>query len=300
MGVIFKPGLKLTTSSIQVLITFGVSMKFPILFLLFFILTAVGCVKPEGNGIVGGRLFIEGCNETDNYGDKHSLAYFDLRANFFVGEPVKDESAVPTAHRLDIRLQKGSNTIEDTDSLYIQVSKVALTARNFVIYQPVSVGVDENVKASLALYLTCPSFFDGPEVNKTGISSCPSITASEQEEMCNSTIYGELDQMPIPHAPFALGDSCIVFCQFGDAMRGDTIGDDFSIDFGDEVSGIYFFTLNNRRIVYDNSEICADGIDNDNDGVIDEDICENITSGGFVQGNFKIKLLRAKAIQAFP
>ncbi|MBU1240508.1 hypothetical protein KKF84_00965 [Myxococcota bacterium] len=264
------------------------------------IIFSSGCIAPEGDGIVGGEIFILGCNETDNYGEEQYPAYFDLQANFFVGEPVKDESAVPTDHRLDIRLQKGTNTIEDADSLYIQMTKVSLAARRFAAWEPIPVGVDHNVKASLSLYLTCPSFFDGPEASPASAEACPVLTQQEQQELCDSTVYGDMDQLRLPHAPFSLGQSCIVLCQFGKANRGDTITDDFSIDFSDVVSGVYFFTLWNRRMVYNSTEICDDQIDNDGDGIIDEELCQNVSAGGFVQGNFTIKLRRAKAIQAFP
>ncbi len=268
--------------------------------LTLLVLTTAGCIAPEGDGVVGGEIFIIGCNETDNYGEELYPAYFDLQANFFVGEPVKDEAAVPTQHRLDIRLQKGSNTIEDADSLYIQITRVALAARRFAAWEPLPVGIDQNAKASLSLYLTCPSFFDGPEANPTGPEYCPTLTPEQQQELCDGTVYGEMDQLRLPHEPFSEGQSCLVLCQFGSAQRGDTIDDDFSIDFGDVVSGVYFFTLNNRRMVYDSAEICDDQIDNDGDGIIDEDLCDYRTTGGFVQGNFTVKLRRAKAILAFP
>ena len=259
-----------------------------------------GCIAPEGNGVVGGEIFILGCNETDNYGEEQFPAYFDLQANFFVGEPVKDEAAVPTQHRLDVRLQKGTNNIADSDSLYIQVTRVALAARRFANYEPLPVGIDRNVKASLSLYLTCPDFFDGPEANPTGADACPALSPEEQQTLCDETTYGEMEQLRLPHAPFDVGHSCLILCQFGSASRGDTIDEDFAIDFGDVVSGIYFFTLHNRRIIYDDYEVCGDGIDNDSDGLIDEDLCETYTAGGFIQGNFTIQLRRAKAIQAFP
>ncbi len=270
-------------------------LSLPLLALLF-----SGCITLEGSGVVGGELYILGCNEADNYGVEQFPAYFDLMANFFVGEPIKDESAVATQNRLDIRIQKGTNTIEDADLLYIQITRVALAARRFSSYEPLPVGVHENVKASLSLSLTCPTFFDGPEANATLPEACPSLTQNQQEELCENMVYGRWNQLRIPMEPFTVGHSCLVVCQFGDTKRGDTIGEEFSIDFGDVVSGFFFFTLNNRRHLYDNVEICDDGTDNDCDGTVDEPLCIPSSTGGFIQGNFSVKLRRAKAIQAFP
>ncbi|MBU1221983.1 hypothetical protein KKF34_04470 [Myxococcota bacterium] len=267
--------------------------------LLFTALLTLSCTSPEGTGIIGGEIYIMGCESTDNYGTPSFPAYFNMLANYFVGEPVLDEGPVPTKHRFDIRMQRGSNTLEDTDVLYIQIAKTSLTARLFSEGKPVPVGPQENVTSSLGLYLTCPSFYDGPDVYHTG-NGCPDITLEEQLTMCENVDFGEHENLFEPASPFAEGHSCLILCEFGTAERGTTINDDFKIDFGDTVSGIYFFTLGNRRIIGGYTEICDDGIDNDFDGFIDEDNCETPTAGGFIQGNFHIKVIRAKAIQAFP
>ncbi|MBN2725701.1 MAG: hypothetical protein JXR95_16675 [Deltaproteobacteria bacterium] len=283
-------------------------IKHPVMkrYLLFSLLVCfqtvftVGCTTPEGSGVVEGEFFILGCEESDNYGSVTNKAYFDMMANFFVGEPVLDESAVPRNHRFDIRMQRGSNTLADTDVLYIQITRAALAARLFSQGLPLPVGPDENVSATLGLYLTCPSFYDGPDAYYEG-DACPVLTIEEQNELCSGVDYGTLENsFRVPQAPFSKGQSCIILCQFGSAVRGQEIPDDFKIDFGDTVSGIYFFTLGNRRALYTANEICGDGLDNDGDGTVDEDICDEVTAGGFVQGNFEIKVIRAKAIQSFP
>ncbi len=271
----------------------------PFLALLFIIL-ASACSGPEGEGVVAGELFIEGCDGLDHYGIAAFPAYFDLRVNYVLGEPVQDESDFPVAHRLDVRLQRGTNSMEDADSLYLQFSRVAVTAKRFAAYQLIPVAVGETTQATLSLYLTCPSFFDGPEAHPLGETACPEVTPEEQDRLCAETEFGRLPVVTTPQAPFAVGHSCILLCRFGDARRGEPVADDFEINYEDKVSGIYFFNLRNRRVIYDHLEICADALDNDGDGRVDEEDCSRVTTGGFVQGNFDFKAHRAKSVQVIP
>ncbi len=263
-------------------------------------LLGAACSGPEGKGVVAGELFIEGCDGLDHYGTSSFPAYFDLRANYVLGEPVQDESDFPVAHRLDVRLQRGSNSIEDADALYIQFSRVAVTAKRFAAHQLIPVAVGESVQATLSLYLTCPTFFDGPEAQPATENACPEVSAEEQERLCAGTVFGRLEVVPTPQAPFSRGHSCILLCRFGAARRGEPVSDSFEINYEDEVSGIYFFSLSDRRLVYDHLEICGDGLDNDGDGRVDEEDCTRVTSGGFVQGNFHFKAHRAKSVQVIP
>jgi len=269
-------------------------------FLLLLTCLGPACSGPEGKGVVAGELFIEGCDGLDHYGTSSFPAYFDLRANYVLGEPVQDESDFPVAHRLDVRLQRGSNSIEDADGLYIQFSRVAVTAKRFAAHRLIPVAVGESVQATLALYLICPTFFDGPEAHPSGDVACPEVSAEEQDRLCEETVFGRLEVVPTPQAPFSQGHSCILLCKFGSARRNEPVADSFEINYEDEVSGIYFFSLSDRRIIYNNLEICSDGIDNNGDGRVDEEDCTRLTSGGFVQGNFSFKAHRAKSVQVIP
>ncbi len=269
-------------------------------FLLLMILMVAACSGPEGKGIVAGELFIEGCSGQDHYGTSSFPAYFDLRVNHVHGEPVQDESDFPNAHRLDIRMQRGTNSMEDSDGLYIQMARVAVTARRFANWQLIPVAHGENVQATLSLYLTCPTFFDGPEAHPNLANACPDVSKEEQERLCGEVEFGKLDVVPVPRPPFSQGHSCLLLCRFGRAERDAPVKDSFEIHYGDRISGIYFFTLQNRRIITSNLEICGDGIDNDGDGLIDEEDCVRRTTGGFVQGNFSLKAHRSKSVQVIP
>ncbi|MGM0597591.1 MAG: hypothetical protein ACQES9_11185 [Myxococcota bacterium] len=281
-------------------------IKHPFLFLNLLICSSFllsSCVQPEGEGIVTGQIFIIGCSKVDDYGEKPDVKMpFNLEANFFVGEPILDESIQPNSHRLDVRIQKSSNRIGDADSLYIQFSKVAKTAKLFSQRKPIPVGIDRNVKASLPLFLTCQDYFDGPTVHKTEAvtSSCPTLNNEEIDQICADINYGKIANIYDPTPPFQEGHSCIILCNFGKAVKGEEVADDFAVDYEDTISGIFFFSIHSSRILYDQPEICNDGIDNNENGFIDEDTCTTVNAGGFVQGNFKIKLTRAKAIVTFP
>lgn len=267
--------------------------------LVFLILAVPACSIPEGKGVVAGEMFIEGCDGNNSYGTASFPAYFDLRANHIFGETIQDETDSPVAHRLDVRLQRSTNTLGDADALYIQFSRVAATAKRFAAWQLIPVAVGEPVQAALSMYLTCPSFFDGPEAQPRG-NACPSVSEEEQQRFCDEARYGKLASVTTPQAPFAEGHSCILLCSFGKARRGESVHDDFEIREGDEVSGIFFFTLQNRRIIYDRLEVCADGADNDGDGVVDEEDCSRITTGGFVQGNFRFQARPPTYVQVIP
>ena len=258
------------------------------------------CSGPEGKGVVAGEIFIEGCDGPDHYGTSSFPAYFDLRVNYALGEPVPDESDFPDAHRLDIRLQRGTNSMGDSDALYIQFSRVSTTAKRFSAYQLIPVAVGESVQATLSLYLTCPTFFDGPEAQPLAEQACPEVTPAEQDRLCTEAVFGKLEGITAPQAPFSIGHSCILLCRFGEIRRGDPVAENYEIHYEDEISGIYFFTVQNRRVIYNHLEICADMIDNDNDGKVDEEDCTRLTTGGFVQGNFQLKAHRAKSVQVIP
>lgn len=271
-------------------------------FLRFFVLFTFAlqaCSIPEGKGIVAGEMFVEGCNGPHHYGTASFPAYFDLRANHIFGEVIQDESDFPEAHRLDVRLQRSTNTLGDADALYIQFSRVATTAKRFASWQLIPVATSETVQATLSLYLTCPSFFDGPEAHPHQ-NACPTVSIEEQQRLCREIRYGKITSVTTPQPPFSEGHSCILLCSFGKARRDEVVQDDFEIREDDEIAGMFFFTLQNRRTIYNRLEVCGDGIDNDGDGIIDEEDCSRITTGGFVQGNFRFQARPPTYVQVIP
>ncbi len=238
------------------------------------------CLTPEGEGIVAGQVYLMNCSEGDDYGTPEHMAYFDLHADFFAGEIIIDERVDSRKNRLDIRLQKGTGQPGDADMLFIQIPDVRQAAEYFVQSRPIPVAPDGVMRASLGLYLTCPSFYDGPEaVPDATDSACPQLTPEEVSDICNSTDYGSLTYRYTPQAPFSEGQSCVILCKFGDLSPGESVPEDFKIDYRDTVAGLYFFSLMSRR------EDTLDG---------------SPMAGGFVQGNFHIRVIRAKAVQTFP
>ena len=238
------------------------------------------CVTPEGEGIVAGQIYLLNCSEGDHYGTPDRMAYFDLHADFFAGEIIHDERVLSRMNRLDIRLQKGTGQLGDADLLFIQIPDVRQAAEYFVSSRPIPVTPDGVARASLGLYLTCPSFYDGPEaIPDATDTACPQLTPDEVADICSTVDYGSLPYKYTPQAPFSEGQSCLILCRFGDLSPGDFVPDDFKIDYKDTVAGVYFLSLKPRR---------------------DDTLDGSPLAGGFVQGNFRIRVIRAKAVQTFP
>ena len=259
------------------------------------------CATGDGEGYVVGRFYLLGCDGVTDYGSATDPAFFDLRANFFVGEPIIDDSAVAPRNRLDLRIQHGGNTVEDADSLYLQLDDLPAVAGQFARYEGTPVGVGQTARASLLLYVTCPTYFGRLEAtSQPGQAACPNLDASTVETLCAGLELGSAPDPVVPLPPFLEGGSCLIFCSLGPARRGAEVPPDFAVDFGDMVRGIFSFTLVEQRLAESQVEICADGLDNDGDGETDEADCTRSTGFGFLQGAFAFEVRRGQVTQEFP
>lgn len=266
-------------------------------------LGAVGCPTGDGDGEVVGRFYVLGCDGAFNYGARDAPASYDMGADFFVGEPILDETELNPRHRLDLRIQRGGNTMEDTDSLYIQVRDVAAVAERFATGQPIPVGPDVQVSAALLLYVTCPTFFGALEAappHEPGVATCPTVSATEVQALCESTDFNESVDPDAPFPPFEDHHSCLILCRFGEAEWGQPTPDSFKVDFGDVVAGIFSLRVTDQRLRQQGLEICADGVDNDGDGDTDEGDCELSPGRGMLRGTFNFEVRRGQVAQEFP
>jgi hypothetical protein len=259
------------------------------------------CATGEGEGYVVGRFYLLGCDGVIDYGSADAPAFFDLRANFFVGEPILDDSAVAPRNRLDLRLQRDGNTVEDADSLYFQLDELPAVAGQFARYEGTPIGTGQVARASLLLYVTCPTYFGRLEATShPGQAACPTLDASTVEALCDDLDLDRPTAPAVPLPPFLEGGSCLIFCTLGSARRGAEVAADFAVDFGDTVRGIFSLTLVEQRLAESQVEICADGVDNDGDGEIDEDGCTRSTGFGYLQGAFEFEVRRGQVTQEFP
>ncbi len=271
--------------------------------LLTVVLLAGGCPTGDGEGQVVGSFFLLSCDDSFDYGSRSGPASYDMRANFFVGEPIFDERESNPINRLDLRIQRGGNNIEDVDSLYIQIADVRTVAQSFSAsaYAGSPVGEDENISASLSLYITCPTYFSrlAATTPATG-TACPDLDVATLDALCESMDYDEPLDPSAALPPFESQSSCLIFCRFGTAERGGTVPHDFAIDFGDVVQGFFHLNLMDQRLLSTGEEICEDGADNDGDGEVDEADCEFSTGGGRLMGRFNFEVRRGQVAQEFP
>ncbi|MFH2009149.1 MAG: hypothetical protein ABI333_21340 [bacterium] len=272
----------------------------PIIVLLTAACLSAGCPTGEGEGSVVGTFYLLGCDGTFDYGSHDTPALYDMNADFFVGEPIVEEGSNPK-NRLDLRIQRGGNNIEDADSLYIQIADVRAVAAHFAASQGTPVGASDTTRATLLLYVTCPTFFGRLEAaGDPAGSSCPSLDASSLETLCTDVDYTAAVDPSAPFPPFSADSSCILFCRFGTAERGGDVPDDFRVNFGDTVQGLFHLALGEQRLVESGAEICADGRDNDGDGEVDEADCEPSAGGGRLLGRFSFEVRRGQVAQEFP
>ncbi len=262
-----------------------------------------GCPTGDGEGEVVGTFFLLSCDDAFNYGSSGAPARYDMEANFFVGEPIVDERESNPVNRLDIRIQRGGNNIEDVDSLYIQIANVRSVAESFSAsaYAGTPVAESENVRANLSLYVTCPTYFGRLAATlPAGAQACPNLDPATRDALCESMDYNAPVDPAVAFSPFEPQSSCLIFCRFGNAERGGNVPHDFAIDFGDVVQGIFHLNLVEQRLLMSGAEICDDGVDNDGDGEVDETACEHTAGAGTIMGKFNFEVRRGQVAQEFP
>jgi hypothetical protein len=266
-------------------------------------LLAGGCPTGDGEGQVVGAFYLLACDDAYDYGSRSAPAHYDMGANFFVGEPIIDERETNPVNRLDLRIQRGGNNIEDVDSVYIQIADVGVLAEQFVAadYAGSPVGVTENIQATLSLYVTCPTYFGRLAATlPAGAAACPALDPAARDALCEAMDYNQPLDPAAALPPFEAQSSCLIFCRFGKAERGSAVAHDFAIDFGDIIQGFFHLHLVELRLATSGAEICDDGVDNDGDGSVDEADCEEPTGAGQLMGTFNFEVRRGQVAQEFP
>jgi hypothetical protein len=137
----------------------------------------LGCTVGDGSGEAKGKLYLKDCKTSPraDYGSIDVPADFDLRADFFTGEPIEDIKPNGSDNRLVVRMQNAGRRLEDNDALVfdMDVRPVAQCLRGvpaimetpafkrFCAWLPGSswprlrVGPDFPVRANMALRKSC-------------------------------------------------------------------------------------------------------------------------------------------------
>jgi hypothetical protein len=102
-------------------------------------LTLSGCSVGQGTGAATGKLFVLDCSSSGDYCDSSGVcgtpaapADYDLKPDFFVGEPIEQlttlfpsgsqlSGSLPRMNRVTIRLQHSGKQIENNDALFFDV-----------------------------------------------------------------------------------------------------------------------------------------------------------------------------------
>jgi hypothetical protein len=148
----------------------------------FFALTAGlgllvgGCTVGEGTGQASGPLYVKGCSNDDpDWGAPDMPRFYDLRPEFFAGEPVEDIKPDGIRNRIVIRLQDSGKSLEFDDFLQFDIvnsyqvaqclrtmTKADEITGSFCYWPPgqawprMRIGPNLPIRASLALHETCP------------------------------------------------------------------------------------------------------------------------------------------------
>jgi len=117
-------------SKIKVVARFG---------LMLVALTLSGCSVGQGSGAASGTLFVLDCSSAGDYcdssgvcGTPSSAAAYDLKPDFFAGEPIEQltqfpanglplSGSLPRTNRITIRLQRSGKQFENNDALIFDV-----------------------------------------------------------------------------------------------------------------------------------------------------------------------------------
>ncbi len=243
-----------------------------------------GCTVGDGTGSAAGNLYVKGCKQNNvDYGKLEAPAVYNLKPDFFAGEPIEDIKKNGSINRIVIRLQDSGKSIENDDLLQFDVVNSYLVATCLAgkalpgeLFQAfcqkpagqtrprMRIGPNMPIRVSLAVRDTCPF--------ATRVGTARDADASRVDE--------------IVQVPVAEWRSWIDFREFGSATSGN-VPPTFRVEF-------------NERITADRFHV--ELID---DRVIDaqrrqEPPPEPPDLTGMLDGNFDFELERGQGAQTFP
>lgn len=230
-----------------------------------------------------------------------------------------NESPSQRRNGLSIRVQDTSNNIEDSNGVALQLLDLRSIARIMVKGEPVPItyrvgctgsacsGKDDLIRARLYLYAICPNCHQ-PMVassqqvkllpddtgagssasgcllpSSTSLPACPTLDATRKQELDALCIgEGARDSAFSTQVDTLLGTgTCLYLCRLGSAQRGQDPStlDNFRIDYGDRVTGVFSFSVIDGRSLQQNT-------------------CGQVL--GVVQGMFDFEVARGRVAQSFP
>lgn len=167
------------------------------------------CPAGRGEGWVVGSLFVEDCQDgasLDKQGD------YDLRADFYAGDPLFDSSASAAIKRsrLFVRIQETSNPVSESNSLTLQFQDMTAAAQAFAAGEvlrieddsllPASMSINAVLRLQLQLYTTCPS--NQSPLHGLGWPLEEKLTpVGTRQEICMQPATAASGVAPVPDCP---------------------------------------------------------------------------------------------------
>jgi hypothetical protein len=147
--------------------------RYPCAITLTLAIGMAGCTVGDGVGAASGQLYVKGCNDNGDWGQPGMLRDYDLRPEFYAGEPTEDIKEDGSRNRIVIRLQDSGKSLEANDFLQFDVvnsyqvarclrGMIDESTRAFCHFAPgatwprLRIGPNMPIQASLALHETCP------------------------------------------------------------------------------------------------------------------------------------------------
>jgi len=279
------------------------------------LLCLAGCNVGGGDGWAKGRLWVENCTDGNPFGESpHKPDDFDLRADFYAGEPMEDSNASIEQRRnaLNIRIQDTSTNLEASNGLFFQFLNLTAAAHSLAQSALLPVSSKELccekdctnpldvLRVSLYLFAVCPNCKQ-PMVGSNCIQAadkndqqcllasgkeipapCPALTAAQQHQL-NTICLGDFNDSSVAGRIRQImgSGSCLYLCQFGAAQRGQPLEQlkGFRIDYEQHVAGLFSISIKDGRAL--KLRTCAKTL-------------------GDIQGMFSFEVKRGRAGQSFP
>lgn len=287
-----------------------------VIVLLAGLLAQAGCPSPgSGQGWVGGSLWLENCDSGEDLA-RHDD--FDLRADFFFGDPLFDttSSAAERRNSLFVRIQETASNIEEANGLSMQFHDLTVAAQAFARSEALPItdksicrtctDLDTAVRMALNLFVRCPSNRSPMSALALALearepqslvreqecllpresqpSACPELTptqVAELQRLCDEADFN--DRANAAAIKQLLGDegACLFLCRLGSATRGaDPLSlQGFEVDYGERIAGVFSTNVVDTRAV--RLEQCAGAY-------------------GHLTGMFSFDLVRSRVAQPFP
>jgi hypothetical protein len=124
------------------------------------------CSVGSGTGTLAGTLFVHPCTSDSDFGSSPATpGNYNMNPQFFVASPINDFPGPNPQNKISIRVQSSGIRIEQADVMSLVIANELPVAQ--ALNQPIEVGPNTNIRATLSLFITCPSVSTAMELDGT-------------------------------------------------------------------------------------------------------------------------------------